>query len=97
MQDTTLAGATMRDTTFTEAFDAIWAVAISRNGQYWAAGGRRGNVHVRRQGGKLLHLAWQAHSDTVSACTFSPDGRTLATGSWDSAIKLWDIESSSLL
>jgi len=38
MQDTTLAEATLRDTTFTEALDATRAVAISRDGRYWAAG-----------------------------------------------------------
>ena len=44
MQDATLSGALLRDTTFNEAFDITWAVAISRNGQYWAAGSRRGEA-----------------------------------------------------
>jgi len=38
MQDSSLSEATLRDTTFTEAIDAIRAVAISGNGRYWAAG-----------------------------------------------------------
>ncbi|HEX6478200.1 MAG TPA: LuxR C-terminal-related transcriptional regulator [Ktedonobacteraceae bacterium] len=97
MQDTTLAEATLHDTTFTEALDATRAVAISRNGQYWAAGSWRGKVRVWQQGGKLLYLAWQAHTSTVSTLAFSPDGRTLATGSWDGALKLWDVESGDLL
>ena len=42
MQDASLAGATLRDTIFTEAFDATWAVAVSSQGQYWAAGSRQG-------------------------------------------------------
>src|SRR5205823_143584 len=96
MQDASLAGATLRDTTFTEAFDATWAVAISSTGQYWATGSRRGEVRVWREEGRLLHLAWQAHSDTVRALVFSPDGGTLATGSWDGAIKLWDLEGGAL-
>ena len=97
MQDTTLAGATLRETVWTSALDAIWAVATSKSGQYWAAGSRWGKVWVWREEGKLLHLAWQAHTSTVATLAFSPDERTLATGSWDGAIKLWDIESSSLL
>ena len=96
MQDTTLSRALLRETVFTEAFDAPWAVATSPNGYYWAAGSRRGGVRVWREGGKILDLAWQAHTAAVQALTFSPDGRTLATGSWDGAIKLWDLENGAL-
>ncbi len=97
MQDASLARANLRETVFNAAFDIPWSVAISHSGQYWAAGSRRGEARVWREEGKLLHLAWQAHTDTVRALAFSPDGCTLATGSWDGSIKLWDIESGTLL
>src|SRR6266496_402637 len=97
MQDASLAEASLRETVLNEAFDIPWAVAISLNGQDWAAGSRRGEVRVWREEGRLLHLAWQAHSDTVRALAFSPDGRSLATGSWDGSIKLWDTERGALL
>jgi WD40 repeat protein/transcriptional regulator with XRE-family HTH domain len=96
MQDTALAGAILQETVFTEAFDAPWAVATSPNGYYWAMGSRRGGARVWRDGGKMLDLAWQAHTAAVQALAFSPDGRTLATGSWDGAIKLWDLENGTL-
>src|SRR6266702_239757 len=73
MQDATLSGATLRDSVFTEALDATWAVAISRNGQYWAAGSRRGEVRVWHEGGQTLHLVRQAHTDTTYALAFGPD------------------------
>jgi len=97
MQDASLAEADLRDTVFTEAFDAIWGVAVSGNGQYWAAGSRRGEVRVWTEGGKTLHLVWKAHTDTVVALDFSPDAQTLATGSWDGTIKLWEVERGALL
>jgi WD40 repeat protein/transcriptional regulator with XRE-family HTH domain len=97
MQDATLAGAVMRECVFTEPFDAITAVAISRSGQSWAAISRRGEVRVWREEGKRLHLAWRAHTDMTFALALSSDEHTLASGSYDGSVKLWDVERGALL
>ena len=97
MQDATLSGALIHDSVFTETFDATWAVAISGNGQYWAASSKRGEVRLWEEEGQTLRWIKQAHTDTTYALAFNPDGRTLASGSWDDTIKLWDLESSALL
>jgi WD40 repeat protein len=97
MQDARLCGATLHDTTLTEAMPAIWSVAISRRGTFWAAGSERGEVRVWRERGQRLHLVWQAHTDTTFTLAFSPDERMLVTGSWDGMVKLWDVHSGALL
>src|SRR5437588_2103133 len=37
------------------------------------------------------------HSNDVRAVAFSPDGKTLASGSFDMTIKLWDVTSGTQL
>jgi WD40 repeat protein/transcriptional regulator with XRE-family HTH domain len=97
MQDASLAEALIQDSIFTEALDVPRSVAISSKGEYWAAGSMSGVVHIWRKGVQVLHLAWQAHNNTISTLSFSPDEHFLATGSWDGALKLWDVTSGALL
>jgi WD40 repeat protein len=38
-----------------------------------------------------------AHTNTITALAFTPDGHILVSGSKDSTVKLWDVESGRLL
>ncbi len=39
----------------------------------------------------------KAHTDSVNSVSFSPDGKLLASGSFDKTIKLWEMPSGKLL
>src|SRR5262249_41478477 len=81
-QDPSRADASIHDSVFAETFDDILAVAISSTGAYWAASSRRGDILVWEAGGLTLRRAWRAHMNAIWAIAFSPDGRTIASGSW---------------
>jgi len=57
--------------------------------------GTSSTIELWQEGELIKELP--GHSDTVSAIAFSPDGRTLATGSHDKSIKLWDTGSGNLI
>ena len=95
MHDTSLSGAFMRDTVWTSAISAPWNVAISQDGALWAAASMQGEMRVWREGGRTLHLYFQAHNDIVYALAFSPNGRMLASASIDGTVKLWDVGAIS--
>ncbi len=100
MHDAWLVGSTVRDSVFTESLGQSTAVAISKNGQYWAAASTQGNIWVWEWGQeakRTLHLGWLGHITNIYALAFSPDGRTLASGGWDNTVKLWEIEHGTLL
>ncbi|MEQ8186755.1 MAG: hypothetical protein ABRQ39_02190 [Candidatus Eremiobacterota bacterium] len=46
---------------------------------------------------KLELVTQSGHSDSVWVCSFSPDGRFLASGSIDGTVKLWDVKTGKEL
>jgi WD40 repeat protein len=72
----------------------VWGVAFANDGKLLAtAGGQEdkfGEVHLYDLATGMKRLSFQGHAAMVDAVAFAPDGKTLASGSWDKTIKFWD-------
>jgi len=70
----------------------VCSIGFSPDGTCIVSGGTHSREHVRiwniSAGEQVLALT--GHTDTVYSVTYSPDGRTIGTGSADMTVRLWD-------
>ena len=70
----------------------VWSLAFSPDSQFLVSGGNDRNAvvwsHLNQGPRKVATL--EGHAAIVSKCSWSPDGNTIATGSWDGTMRLWD-------
>ncbi|MFB8797536.1 MAG: hypothetical protein U7126_25650 [Microcoleus sp.] len=86
--------------------DSVTSVSFSPDGKTIATGCADRKIRIWQvdndqsaipSGIASLHATLEGHSDIVTSVSFSPDGKTLASGSHDNTVKIWNVASKKLL
>ena len=81
--------------------ETIYSVAVSPTvTNTFAAADWDGQIkiwHTNSDGTQKLIRTIAGHKDGVSQIKYSPDGKLIASASWDKTIKLWNAETGSLI
>jgi WD40 repeat protein len=76
---------------------SVNGVAFSHDGRFVVAAagepGLFGEARLFRAADGALVKEFRGHKDSLYCAQLSPDGQLLATGGYDSAVKLWEIDS----
>ena len=77
--------------------ESVWGMVFSPDGSTLAsrAGTSRGKVNIWDVATGLKTVTLGGHEGPVRTVSYSPDGATLATGSHDMTVKLWDLDRNS--
>jgi WD40 repeat protein len=99
LPEVNFAGATMRDSVFTEPFGFIFTAAFSPDGRYVAAGTNEGAIYIWRNADQQLMRVIRGHHKTVGDLAFgqrvTAAGTTeviLASACADKTVGLWSLD-----
>ena len=70
-----------------------WLGGWLPSGGGWAPAGPDDTARIWDAQTGALQAVLTGHTARVASVDFSPDGSTLATGSWDGAARLWNMDS----
>lgn len=92
--------------TFASRKDPIQSVAFSSDGNFLASGGeskyktdegKKTTIYLWEVKTKELIRTFSGHDLRINSIAFSPDGKTLASGSNDTTVRLWNVISGEQL
>ena len=76
----------------------VWTVAISRDGRYLATDDGDGTtIKIWDIQQEQITTLLEGHTADINFVKFSPEGRVLATSSWDGEVELWSVSNWELL
>ena len=92
LKNTSFANANLNNSVFAETMSSIVSVRFSSDGKKFATGLMSGEIRLWRTSDTKQLRIYKDHTTWVWTLAFSPDNKTLASGSDDHTIKLFILE-----
>jgi predicted NACHT family NTPase len=96
LRNVNFAETNLANSVFANTLSQIFSVAFNSNGQFLAMADGA-DIRLWRVTDKQQILTFNGHKNLVCSVTFSPDSRTLASGSSDCTVKLWDVKTGKCI
>jgi WD40 repeat protein len=74
-----------------------YTVRFSPNGLYFFLSDLNKETQMLERDSRQQFRTLTGHTDVVSSMSFSREGQTIVTGSWDGMVKVWDMKTGMLL
>lgn len=91
------AGTDLRNTVFSDVFDAVFTLAFNPDGTQFATGEMGGHLRVRDVTTGNVIWSVQGYRSWIWSLAFSPNGKFIATGTGDGLIGIWEATQGILI
>jgi len=95
LRDTNFDGAVLKHLTIPQIFGAIFTLAYSPDGKFFATAGATCEINLWDTINNQLVSSFKGHTDWIRHLVFTVDGKALVSAAFDQTVRIWDVKTGN--